>query len=116
VIRDDLESWTRGDRAAPPHVRDFWEIEDWSTYPGDVPDHWDETEEKWKNADGTDYEGPDQTHFWDPNTGRWLNATSPERFDLELRLAALQHKDSLSAEEIAEAESLAAQIKELEEA
>jgi len=68
---DDPEFWTRGNEGAPPHIKAMWDREDWSTYPNEMPDHWDEAEQKWKNADGKDYEGPDQTHFWNRLTGTW---------------------------------------------
>ena len=96
----DLNNWLRGDPTAPPHVKEFWLREDLATQP--------EVSEE----EGISY-------WWDHLTGKWWQFFSPEHFDLRMQLSVYEmpyQKAPLTAIEVAEAEALAARIKELEEA
>ena len=94
IIND--EDWERGNPGAPPHVQRMWELCDWDSFPDDASD--------------------EKPYLWHPIKGAWVTIEDAVLFDSKRELAALQQKDLLSAVEIAEAESLSAQIKELEEA
>ena len=48
---DNPASWTRGDPAAPPHVKDFWDTPDRDNIPDDANE---------------------KRYYWDVPTGQWL--------------------------------------------
>jgi hypothetical protein len=58
---NDADAWTRGDPAAPPHIKDFWLSPDWDSF----PQRWtDETE----TEEHADWNPPYQ---WNAMTGEW---------------------------------------------
>ena len=61
---DDPEGWTRGDPAAPPHVKDFWLRPDFDAFPQRWTDE-TETEER------ADWNPP---YTWNDMTGKWDDA------------------------------------------